>query len=517
MKRYVGLFAAAVLGAACSSSTTTDGTLPPNGQQPTGGDTTQTQPPPEDNGENGFALVEGLSITEIAVYQAVKVDIMKDGKAITKRNAGLVAGRDALIRVFVKPDAGFDGRKVRGELRITVDGQDKPTVFKDEKSLSKASTDASLDTTFNFTIPGDKLPEGASYNVVLIDETAQKVKSTDSPAQYPADLTPEALGLQNTGTLKIVIVPVQYNGDGSGRQPDLSQEQLDKYQEIMHLLYPAAKIEITTHAPYPWSSRISPNGSGWNSLLQSVMNLRQRDGVDDDVYYYGAFSPTATFGSFCQGGCVTGLSTVSRQLGDSYARASIGVGFPGYETAFTMAHEVGHAHGREHAPCGGAGGPDPYFPYSNGAIGTWGYDIDQKELIAPTKGTDIMGYCDNQWVSDYTYKALFDRMFGLAKGAAQSRRGAAPSTSYRVVDVAEDGTLTWGQPVTLRSAPGGQIKTARYLGASGQEVSRGEVFYYDYDHLPGGFMLVPEGMPLSATRISVQGFDKVLERNALAR
>ncbi len=36
-----------------------------------------------------------------------------------------------------------------------------------------------------------------------------------------------------------------------------------------------------------------------------------------------------------------------------------------------VAHEVGHNLDLRHAPCGGAGGPDPTFPYPDGSIGMW--------------------------------------------------------------------------------------------------------------------------------------------------
>lgn len=518
MMRRSGLFIAALLVAVGCSSTTIVQTSDPGKGPGAGGPGDPNQPPAEDNGENGRSLAGGVTISEIAVYQAVKVPIVKDGARVTKRNAGLAAGRDALLRVFIKPGDGFEAKALRAELRIFVEGQDKPTVLKDTKTLSAASTDAAMESTFNFEIPGDKLPQGAQFLVSILDDTVPKTKATDIPSQYPMDGTPEGFELSTTGALKIQLVPIKYMADGSGRQPDITQAQLDRYNEVLMSLYPTSKVELTTHAPYEWSQRISANGSGWSPLLQSIMRLRNSEGAADDVYYYAIFAPTASFGSFCQQGCVMGLSTVAKAPDDSWARASIGVGFGGYEAAFTMAHEVGHAHGREHSPCGGANGPDPAYPYPNAQLGSWGYDILQKELIAPTKATDIMGYCNPQWISDYTYNKLFERMRTLAAATGQSRI-AGPTTSgasqsYRMVDVAADGTMTMGQPVAVQTSLGGEARAVRFLSDSGAEVATGEARYYAYDHLPGGFMLVPEGAPVAATRLRVEGFDAVLPRGA---
>ena len=65
-----------------------------------------------------------------------------------------------------------------------------------------------------------------------------------------------------------------------------------------------------------------------------------------------------------------------RDLIDALRRAQYSVALPpgskaseALDSVNTAAHEVGHAHGREHAPCGGAQSTDPSFPYSNGGIG----------------------------------------------------------------------------------------------------------------------------------------------------
>ena len=79
-----------------------------------------------------------------------------------------------------------------------------------------------------------------------------------------------------------------------------------------------------------------------------------------------------------------------------------------------------------HAPCGGAAGPDPYFPYEDGSIGVSGYDKLTGNLVSPHTA-DIMSYCDPTWISDYSFtRALNHRMtlgpvFAAAPLAAASR------------------------------------------------------------------------------------------------
>ena len=277
------------------------------------------------------------------------------------------------------------------------------------------------------------------------------------------------LGAELSGKLRLVIVPIKYDTDGSGRTPTVSTAQLDLYKKTMMRVYPASEVEVTTHAPYPWTTQIAGNGTGFSSVLRAMTQLRQRDQADHDVYYYGLLAPTSSMNTFCQGSCVTGLSTVVEDADTAVMRASVGIGFPGQDSANTMAHEVGHAHGREHAPCGGAASTDPSFPYSGGGIGVWGYDIFAKTFLAPTKGKDMMGYCPNEWVSDYTYNALFERITTISteKKVQSAMPGAVASTApvaarYRVATVKmciRDRVRAPPQPVPRESSTSSEATT----------------------------------------------------------
>ena len=77
-----------------------------------------------------------------------------------------------------------------------------------------------------------------------------------------------------------------------------------------------------------------------------------------------------------------------------------------------MCHELGHAHGRLHAPCN-VSDPDPQFPYPDANIGVWGYDQRSGEFRDPTS-KDMMSYCPeprwSAWISDYNYQAILVRV-----------------------------------------------------------------------------------------------------------
>ena len=61
--------------------------------------------------------------------------------------------------------------------------------------------------------------------------------------------------------LKIVIVPVKYDADGSGRLPDVSATQIELYRKAFHAMYPAKKVEVTVRAPWSYAGTVSPNAA----------------------------------------------------------------------------------------------------------------------------------------------------------------------------------------------------------------------------------------------------------------
>ncbi len=448
-------------------------------------------------------LATDMTIAQVTVNQAVMVTIAKQG-AKASHTIPVVANRDALVRVYVTPSSGYKARALTAVLSLTDKSGKALPQLTDTETLKAASTDATLGSTFNFYVPASSLPQGVKYSVAVTDSAAPEVAAgTASQARYPADGSSENIGAESDGPqVKVVVVPVQYMADGSGRLPDTSATQLDTYKKTMQALYPVASVSMSVRAPYQWSKPISANGTGFSTVLQAIVNLRQQDNAPADVYYFAAFAPSASFTSYCGGGCVTGLSGVMDQPTDSFGRASVGIGYTGDAAATTMAHEVGHAHGRNHAPCGGTNGVDPSFPDSTGGIGQWGFDMRSKTLISPSSGKDIMGYCQPEWISGYTYSALFDRIAAvngvtpsttMPLGPKPGSTELAALKSYRFVDVAEDGTLSWGEPVSLREEPVADPRPVTFEGSDGAPVATAIAHYYKYDHLPGGFLVVPDG------------------------
>lgn len=526
MRASTGLGLIAIIGlVACAASGVVDDATAAGGD----GNGASTDPnlpgeptDPADPEKAPSPLVSNISVSGVAVFQGVQVDVVKDGAFVTrsKRNAPVVVNRPGLIRVYVEPGAGWKSRELTAELRL-VSGDEKFPILSETKTIRGASKDEDPRSTFNLEVPAEQLLPNVTFQVALTAADGERVEEgVENEARFPRDGSFEQLGAERSGKLKVVLVPLRYDADGSGRTPDLGTTQLALYKKTLMQRYPASDVEVTTRAPYPWTTTIARNGSGFSSVLRAMHQLRQREQAEDDVYYYGIFAPTASMSAFCGGGCVTGLSTVADE-NTPVLRASVGLGFVGSEAANTMAHEIGHAHGREHAPCGGAAGVDPSFPYPQAQLGVWGYDIFDKTLISPTRGRDMMGYCPNEWVSDYTYKALFKRISAISTDDAATKSAVAssgapkqPAARYKLATVDAAGELEWDDAGVdvVETLRGGSTASARFLGASGAELVTRQARFFRFDHLPGGLLFVPEDESVSWKTLRVDGYRGQLVR-----
>jgi hypothetical protein len=415
----------------------------------------------------------------------------------------IVAGRPALLRVFVAVDGSYDGSPVTARLFL---GNDPPVEI---TASVTASQDANLASTVNFEIPAEKMVPGLQYRVALLQPLGEHSKGDNMGAFHPATGN-DTIDVQSDGmSLKLAIVPIRYGGDGSNRQPDTSDAQLQGYKDYFFATYPIRQIDLTVHAPWSWSGYIGPDGTGWGEVLDGLAQLRLQEHASPDVYYFGAFEPEPSFDQFCAGGCVAGLGLIGSP-GDNYSRAAVGLGYSGDMAWTTAIHEIGHTQGRSHAPCGGAQGVDPGFPYKTGGIGVWGYDLVGKQLIPPTQGKDMMGYCDPYWISDYTYKAIFDRI-KTVNNASFVVPDSLKNLVWERARVDAQGKLSWLPPLQLELPPQGEAQKVTVLVAGSATVVDGH--FLGYDHLPGGILFWPK-QKASASRIEVTlgGKSAVLSR-----
>lgn len=432
-------------------------------------------------------LATGITIREIAVYQAGKVTIMRDGAAVApaQRNADVVRGKMARVRVFVDLAPGFQARTLSARLLLS-NGELAPSYFS-KRNVAQASADNSFATTFNFDVPPEEIAEGTRYAVEIVECDGTPSGTMGRP-RFPTMDNVE-LGTRQTGVLKLRFIPLNANG----RTAASDAARLDGYRDYLARMYPTSAVEYTVGSPLNINRTISAQGNGWAEALDQLAALHERDNAPNDVYYYGLFQPTDNLGQYCGQGCVAGIGYVSgTQAFARHTRVSLGLSFATVASAETFAHEIGHNHGRPHSPCGGAADADGNYPYEGAKIGWWGFEAPDK-LRNPATDTDIMGYCRNQWISDYTYR-LFANRIALLNGNTQELPPTGEMQRFRFLLTDVHGPR-WGLRRDAPRYPTGEPEPAQILDASGQIVATVTVYRTPTDHLGGSLLLVPEPQP----------------------
>jgi hypothetical protein len=436
---------------------------------------TQTQP-----------LAKGLRITEVALYQTVKVSLYKDGTWVSNRVAPIVQGKKALVRVFVTPLPGYTPRTLRAKL--TLSDSTSPTQIIDERQLGAASTDAQLNSTFSFQVDGAKLGGGTQLSVAIEELECGQEVGTSSDARAP-ESGEKPLEATSIGKLNVVLVPVSVDG----RVPVTNDQEVANIRGALLAYYPVPDVSVTVRAPLQWASPVvATDGQTWSNLLNAIMGERRKDAPAANVYYFGLVQPAATFRAYCLRGCVLGLAPQTTTVQTS-AQIGLGASFADAQTLETIVHELGHAHGRGHAPCVESGeidGVDQSFPDKTGATGVWGWDSRSNTLLPPAN-KDIMGYCEPNWISAYNYSALATRSIAVNQRARIVAAPKGAAALWQHVLLYGDGSARWGG-ASEQLQPGGAVELADVLDAQGNVVTEVEVVRVALSHSGDEFAYFPE-------------------------
>jgi hypothetical protein len=446
-----------------------------------------------------------LLLENIAIFQGVKVFLVNGGADQLPTNAPVIAGRPARLRIYVTTDSSWQTHDVSAELHLESIKSPQPVV-KVTATVAAGSTRSPID----FDLTAGQLPEDVAYSIVLRDPTMPPDPGGDDAGgsvvdggilggRYPVDGTAAPLHALGKSILKIQLVPVEYDADGSGRTPTLDATLLASYHDTLFKMYPVSDVEITVHAVMPYANAIGAT-DGWDGLLGAVAGLRSVDNPSPDTYYLGAFEPADSFNSFCASGCYAGLGYIaSADALDQHA--AIVLGYSGDIGPSTSTQELAHAMGRLHAPCGNPGSVDPSYPYNGASIGVWGFDVLAKTFVDPSQYVDFMSYCQPIWTSDYTFQAISDRMQIVNASTQTMRRAPA---RHEIVDARRDGTFRWARAATTTVEPSGEAITARFVDASDRVLANATAHLVRYDAFDGGIVVLPE-VPPGAAAVVLEG------------
>ena len=381
----------------------------------------------------------------------------------------LVADERALLRVFVTASGATDARIPPVRARFYHGGSEvhvvdipggsvRIPVEIEESELSKSAT---------AEIPANLIQPGLEM-VIEIDPGGTLDPALGVQRRIPG-AGREAVDVKRMPALQLTWIPMI-----AREQPDLSilditrglTEGSSLFWETRTLL-PVDDFKFTVHEPVWTSTRDA------DALLREVEAIRVMEGGPGHY-----------------------VASMANQTGSAGVAHTPGLSSFVAPEAVTVAHELGHNLSLYHAPCGGAGAPDPSFPTANASIGVWGYDFRAGGRAIPAAHKDLMSYCSPHWISDYSFtRALLYRLDQEAgKGAATVALVRAGSAGVRVGGRAPDvgaradsghSLLLWGgldddgdpvlEPAFVVNAPpvlppAGGAYRLRGLTASGEEL-----------------------------------------------
>jgi hypothetical protein len=356
-------------------------------------------------------LAAGLRMREIAAYQTIKIPLVSAGTWVDDRVAPVVQRKTTLLRVFVDLMPGYTPHTVVGVL--TLDNAGASSVLVDPRVLQGSSLDAKLTSTFNFEIPPELVGPSTELSLSLEEPSCQDGTGSPADARFPEAGT-HALSATAIERLELVIVPVRLDG----RIPSTNEAELSTVRTDLVAYYPVPDVKLSVHpvidAEHPLDAA---DQSSWSALLAQIERTRAADNPAPNVYYFGVVQPSGTLGSYCLVNCVLGLAPLnSKALPEK--QIAVGASFGDGQVSTTIIHELGHAHGRGHAPCvdnGTISDTDDQYPDRTGATGTWGWDSRHNILERPD-ASDIMGYCSPRWMSAYTYAGIAARSLQVNRG-----------------------------------------------------------------------------------------------------
>lgn len=251
----------------------------------------------------------------------------------------------------------------------------------------------------------------------------------------------------NSPQLSVQFFRLNYPMGGSTQKPRISADILKTYSWIMRA-YPIGGSIGQNFKPTLWDVDGGSKLAGWVNRTSSDC-----DDVEDDQddralcasyytngwlnyyrehgwvpnttsFYYGMIADTGGF--FPRGQALYNKTSVGPS-GTPCSPFSLGCGWDtdGSYADWYAGHEIGHSLGRNHpspsASLCGNSASDAGYPYANGQLSSgaatyFGFDAGDggfgiaKAVYPGTSWYDVMSYCSNQWISNYTYEGMYSAM-----------------------------------------------------------------------------------------------------------
>ena len=355
--------------------------------------------------------MDGLDIADGATCQradSVKLSlpIVYLTQAVQRQEGDLplLSNREALLRVFLVGDKDNAFYEPVVFATFTRDGREVYRVEMPSRldRLPTSADEGSLLESYNALIPARHVVEGTEM-VVVADSAEIIPRAAGSRTRFP-ETGSASLDVIGVPPMELTVVPVLEAEDPDSAVFDWTDGIDEDSRQVSQFRnsFPFSQFSAKVRETYVTSLDLTESDGQWNLVLELERVRRDEEATG---YWYGA--------ALSRNGYVRGVARFN---------GWVGIGKP--EDA-ELAHEIGHNLDLRHAPCGGAGGVDPNFPYPTGKIGVWGYDSREGSVLSPRRIPDVMGYCyrggQTSWLSDYYFEKVIDLREEKEGGDAQRR------------------------------------------------------------------------------------------------
>ncbi|HEX2281835.1 MAG TPA: hypothetical protein VHG52_08735 [Thermomicrobiales bacterium] len=374
----------------------------------------------------GATEIEGVDVR----VAPVRVDAIEVTQAVQNLNHAveLVALKPTVVRVYLSsrlPAAttltgvlsvtrpGASSRLVASLDSVNVD----PAAFGQVNTLRRDRT-----RSLNFLLPPDQTAAGTlEIRLASLTDTGSGAAVTFGP---PGNI--DTFAFTTAAPMRLCVVGFSYQFGAPAQSFTPGAVDFGLLSSWLRRAYPVAQVIVsqqivTANAAPPF------NCGDINAQLAAIRALDVSAGVDGRTHYYGLVHD----GGFFMRGCATIAFSADPTAVSSgpTGPATWGWDNDGSYGDWYGGHELGHTFGRLHPGFCGESHDDPNYPFTAGQLassdGSYaGFDVGDVIWGRPMAALpgidwhDVMTYCNQQWLSSYTYRAIRTRL------AAENALGA---------------------------------------------------------------------------------------------